>query len=167
MKKGYIIEGAVVKDRAKCTTETNEQSADKEPSIYELNNKNSGLFPVITLSGSLQYIDKIESLTSKLSTHFVVLAPCRVNTSHLNPSKDNIEQILTEIHFQKIDMSDALIVVNENDYIGNGTLLEIIHANSINIPIYFLYEPKSIVIRSIFDHLNIDYSRIPICHILP
>lgn len=165
--KGHIIEEAIQKENKCTTTETNAELVEKEPSIYDLNNKNSGTFPVITLSGSLQYIDKIEHLTSVLSAHFVVLPPCRATTKHLNPSKDNIERILTEIHFQKIDMSDALIVVNENDYIGSGTLLEIMHAKSIDIPIYFLYAPKSFVIKSILDHLDIDYSRTPICYILP
>lgn len=165
--KGHIIEEAIIKEN-KCTTTTNAKSVDKEPSIFELNTK-SGIYPVVTISGSLSHLDKIEELTKILSTYFVVLAPCHVDTRlfrQLNPD-DDTSRILTEIHFQKIDMCDALIVVNPQDYIGNGTLLEIMYANTIGIPIYFMYEPESFVIKSIFDRLDIDYKRTPISFLIP
>lgn len=141
------------------------KAIEKEPSIFELDTK-SGTYPVVTISGSMRHLDKIEELAKALSAHFVVLAPYTINPKLLNPD-DDITRISTEIHFQKIDMSDALIVVNPLDYIGNGTLLEIVYANTIGIPIYFMYEPESFVIKSLFDRLDIDYKRTPICSLIP
>jgi len=40
-----------------------------------------------------------------------------------------VKQMLDRLHFQKIDMSDEIVVVTENDYIGNSTRREIAYAS--------------------------------------
>lgn len=57
---------------------------------------------------------------------------------------DNIELTnkekvhLKKIHFQKIDMSDELFIINVDGYIGAGTRDEIEYAKLKNIPIKYL-----------------------------
>ncbi len=46
-------------------------------------------------------------------------------------------QNLKEEHFKRIELSDAILVVNKDDYIGNSTSLEIEFAKSLNKEIMY------------------------------
>ena len=48
------------------------------------------------------------------------------------------KELYSKIHFQKIDMSDEIFVININGYIGYSTGLEIKYANSTNKPVKYL-----------------------------
>lgn len=49
-----------------------------------------------------------------------------------------IKTMLDDMHRQKIDMSDAIFVINKNGYIGNSTQREIAYARFHNKPIYYM-----------------------------
>ena len=59
------------------------------------------------------------------------------------PTLDNIERTeeqlikLKEAHFKRIELSDAILVVNVNNYIGNSTNLEIEYAKKIEKEIIY------------------------------
>lgn len=64
------------------------------------------------------------------------------------PVSENIkrtkEQLikLKEVHFKRIESSDAILVVNINNYIGESTKLEIEYANSLKKEIMYYINLK-------------------------
>jgi len=49
------------------------------------------------------------------------------------------KQALDSLHFDKIAMSDAIVVVNPGGYIGSSTKREIEYARELGKAVYFLY----------------------------
>lgn len=48
--------------------------------------------------------------------------------------------VLTELHQLKIGLSDYVIIINVDGYIGDATYDEIDFANEVDIPVYYLEE---------------------------
>lgn len=97
---------------------------------------------VITICGSTKFKDKMFELARDLTLNGdVVLMPQIFE--HADNEELTIEQklVLDNIHYQKILMSDAILVVNIDQYIGESTWAEIDWANRLNKKIYFLEEP--------------------------
>ena len=94
---------------------------------------------VITICGSLRFIDEIKIHTERLSLE----GNCVL--SIIDKVKENYTEYDMELlgifHKQKIDMSDAIFVVNINGYIGSSTRNEIEYAKSLNKEILYL-EPN-------------------------
>ena len=55
---------------------------------------------------------------------------------------DNILSKLKQLHFKKIEASDAIYVVNYNGYIGEGTREEIEYAKTLGKQILYMEEEK-------------------------
>ena len=53
---------------------------------------------------------------------------------------DEIREKLKEAHFKRIEMSDAIFVININNYIGESTKLEIEHAKKLGKEIVYYTE---------------------------
>lgn len=105
-------------------------------------------FPVVTLCGSSKFKDAFIDITKELS-----LAGAVVISLGLFGHADNLfdEEITPEIkamldsaHRQKIDMSDAIYVINVDDYIGASTSIEIEYARDKNKKIFLLEPSKHI-----------------------
>lgn len=47
--------------------------------------------------------------------------------------------MLDDMHKAKIDMSDAVYVINRNGYVGDSTLSEIEYANSTGKEVIYMY----------------------------
>ena len=85
---------------------------------------------IIAICGSLKFIEemKVQAELLELTGNCVL--------SVIYPTKEMIDYKPTEIsafssaHFKKIDLSDAIFVVNKNGYIGESTYKEIIYAES-------------------------------------
>ena len=86
---------------------------------------------VITICGSLKFQDEIMKVAEKMALD----GNCILTSTY--PVLENIqitEEQLTELnesHFKRIELSDAILVVNINNYIGNSTTLEIEYAKKI------------------------------------
>lgn len=83
---------------------------------------------VITMCGSYKYMKEIVFHTERLELEGnCVLAPIDLtkDKSAYTPKDFNLLGLL---HKQKIDMSDAIFVVNVNGYIGDSTKSEIEYA---------------------------------------
>lgn len=92
---------------------------------------------VITLCGSLKFQKEMMIVAEKMALEGnCILTP-------VYPTLDNIERTeeqlikLKEAHFKRIELSDAILVVNVNNYIGNSTNLEIEYAKKIEKEIIY------------------------------
>lgn len=83
---------------------------------------------IITVCGSLKYQKEIMDVAEKLALKGnCVLTP--VYPVSNSERTENQLKLLKEEHFKKIELSDEIMVVNVNNYIGDSTKLEIDYAN--------------------------------------
>lgn len=94
---------------------------------------------VITVCGSLRFYKEMMDITEKMELQGnCMLVPIY---NPLNHSKDDFTEeevlILNNMHKEKIKLSDAILVVNVGNYIGNSTKNEIEFAKSLNKEIIY------------------------------
>lgn len=92
---------------------------------------------VVTLCGSLKYQREMMIIAEKMSLEgYCILTPVY---SVLENIKINQEQLikLKESHFKRIELSDVILVVNVNNYIGNSTNIEIDYAKKLGKEIIY------------------------------
>lgn len=95
---------------------------------------------IVTLCGSMRYFDKIQETAELLEFEngWIVFAPIpHTLDKELNPQE---KQLLGTIHKAKIDLSDAIFVVNADGYIGDAVRGEIAYAKETGKEIIFLEE---------------------------
>lgn len=104
---------------------------------------------IITLCGSTNFTEQmlIHQWDLTKAGH-VVLTWCVLPTSYFDDpagdhthigDKENVMEIIDHVHKQKIDMSDEIHVINVNDYIGESTKSEILHAIRAGKPVRYIY----------------------------
>lgn len=97
---------------------------------------------IITICGSSKFkkeiLDSARVLT--LDNH-IVLAPFVFHHTDEEELTAEAKIRLDNLHKQKINMSDAIFVVNVDGYIGESTYSEIDWAHRMNKEIYFLIDP--------------------------
>lgn len=96
---------------------------------------------IVTLCGSLKFIKEMYEIAERLSLekHYVVIG---VNPNVINrPLTDDEKQLLGELHKRKIDLADAIFVVNVDGYIGAAVKDEIHYAESLGKEILYLVSP--------------------------
>ena len=93
---------------------------------------------IITVCGSLKYKDEIMKATEE----YALKGNCMLSIVY--PTKENIDDytkeekiILKSMHKERIKISDAILVVNIDDYIGESTKNEIEFAQSLNKEIIY------------------------------
>ena len=97
---------------------------------------------IITICGSTRFKKEIEEAARNLTLQgHIVLAPCVFHHMEEEEMPAEIKIQLDNLHKQKINMSDAIFVVNVDGYIGESTYGEIDWANRMKKEIYFLVEP--------------------------
>ena len=94
---------------------------------------------VITICGSLRFLDEIKFHSARLELE----GNCVLSIVYLmKEDKDDYTpeelQLLNKLHNQRIEMSDAIFVVNVDGYIGSGTQKEIEYARKLNKEIIYL-----------------------------
>ena len=92
---------------------------------------------IVTLCGSLKFKKEMMTIAEKMALKgYCILTP-------VYPISDNIERNeeqlikLKEAHFKRIELSDAILVLNVNNYIGNSTNLEIEYAKKLGKEIVY------------------------------
>lgn len=92
---------------------------------------------VVTICGSMKFAKEMMKVSEKLELEdgYVVIQ-CIYNNSDRNYEKSEIE-ILDKLHKKKIEISDAIYVVNVGGYIGESTKNEIEFAKSLKKEIYY------------------------------
>lgn len=98
---------------------------------------------IITICGSTRFKEEMQIAAETLTMQgHIVLAPC---VFHHADNKDlTVEEKirLDNLHKEKINMSDAIFVVNIDGYIGESTFGEIDWAERMKKQIFFLVEPN-------------------------
>lgn len=91
---------------------------------------------VVTLCGSMRFARQMQEIAIELEINqgYCVLAPVGEKTVQTNGKE--IEK-LAQAHFKKIDMSDAVYIVNIGGYIGESVSREICYAKEHNKEIIF------------------------------
>ena len=106
---------------------------------------------VITLIGSTKFkysfenVEKILTLNNKIvfkPTYFLHTE----NVKASNQTKFELDRL----HKEKIAMSHAVFVVNENNYWGESTAANICYARLLGIPIYYVFDRKGKLNNNIF-----------------
>ena len=98
---------------------------------------------IVTLCGSTQFKDEFETTAKELA-----LEGHTVLSVNMFAHADNIELtteqkiMLDNEHKEKINVSDAIFVINKNGYIGESTYSEIDWAQRMKKQVYFLEDPK-------------------------
>lgn len=94
---------------------------------------------IITVCGSLKFYKEMMEITEKMELEGNCMLVPIYNPS--KPSKDDFTEkealILDQMHKERIKLSDAILVVNVNNYIGNSTKKEIEFAKSLNKEIIY------------------------------
>jgi hypothetical protein len=96
---------------------------------------------IITICGSLKFEETIRFHTEKLELE----GNCVLSIIYPNKSKDAYTsdeiQILKNGHYKRIELSDAVVVVNKNGYIGEDVRKEIEYAKEHRKEIRYLETP--------------------------
>ena len=99
---------------------------------------------VVVLSGSIRFWDKIQELHEKLELEngYVVIGI----TPHVMPRDFTPEEedLLDELHREKIKLADAIYVVDVDGYIGNSTRKEIEFAKQLGKEVIYLEPPSTL-----------------------
>ena len=61
-----------------------------------------------------------------------VLTPVYLISENLEKTEEQLKK-LKEAHFKRIELSDAILVINKDNYIGNSTNLEIEYAKKLEL----------------------------------
>jgi len=102
---------------------------------------------IITLCGSTRFKKEFEDIIMKLTLegHIVISVEVFGHSDNITLSKGQ-KEMLDKIHRDKIDLSDAILVINKDGYIGNSTKSEINYALSNNKQILF-YDDKNYKVK--------------------
>lgn len=91
---------------------------------------------IVTICGSMKFIDKMKEVATRLEIeNKYIVIQCVYTNDKLNEEE---QQILSELHYKKINISDAIYVVNVNGYIGSSTIKEIQYAKTLGKEIMYL-----------------------------
>ena len=92
---------------------------------------------IITLCGSLKFQKEMMEMAEKLDLEGnCILTPVYPVLENYKRTDRQLE-LLKEAHFKKIELSDSILVVNINNYIGNSTNLEIEYAKKLGKEIIY------------------------------
>lgn len=92
---------------------------------------------VITICGSLKFQNEMIEIAKKLTLKGnCVITPIYQVLEDNKFSSEELEKF-KKSHFKKIELSDSILVVNINNYIGTSTNLEIEYAKKSNKEIIY------------------------------
>ncbi len=86
---------------------------------------------IVTLCGSLKFQKELMIVAEKMALEgYCILTSVYSVLENIERTKEQLIK-LNEAHFKRIELSDAILVVNINNYIGNSTKLEIDYAQKL------------------------------------
>ena len=92
---------------------------------------------IITLCGSLKFQHEMMILAEKMSLEgYCIFTPVYPVLKNIGRTEEQLIK-LREAHFKRIELSDGILVVNINNYIGDSTNSEIEYAKKIGKEIIY------------------------------
>ena len=92
---------------------------------------------IITLCGSLKFKKDMMKIAEKMALEGnCIITPVYPVLENYKRTNEQLEK-LKKAHLKKIEISDAILVVNVNNYIGNSTNLEIEYAKKLGKEIIY------------------------------
>lgn len=92
---------------------------------------------IITLCGSLKFQKDMMIVAEKMALEGnCILTPVYPILENCERTDEQLEK-LKQAHFKKIELSDTILVINVNNYIGNSTHLEIEYAKKLEKEIIY------------------------------
>lgn len=92
---------------------------------------------IVTLCGSLKFQKEMMKVAEKIALDgYCVLTPVYPVLENIGRTEEQLIK-LKEAHFKRIELSDAILVVNINNYIGKSTNLEIDYAKKLGKEIIY------------------------------
>lgn len=92
---------------------------------------------VITICGSLKFQKEMMYVAEKMALKGnCILTPVYSVLENCERTDEQLEK-LKEAHFKRIELSDTILVVNVNNYIGKSTNLEIEYAKKLGKEIMY------------------------------
>ncbi len=93
---------------------------------------------VITLCGSLKFKKEMMETAEKMVLEGnCILTPVYPILEDFERTEEQLKK-LKEAHFKRIELSDAILVINKDNYIGKSTKLEIEYAEKLGKEIIYL-----------------------------
>ena len=93
---------------------------------------------IITVCGSYKFKKEMTEITEKMTLKGnCMITPNELTKTDKNAYTEDEILMMDKIHKEKIKLSDAILVVNVNGYIGNSTNSEIEYAKSLNKEILY------------------------------
>lgn len=91
---------------------------------------------IVTICGSMKFKDKMMEVAKDLeiNNEYIVIQ-CVYSNDKFNEEEQGI---LADLHYKKIDISDAIYVVNVDGYIGPSTNKEIEYAKKLGKEVMYL-----------------------------
>lgn len=88
---------------------------------------------IITVCGSNKFRKEMTEITEKMTFNGnCMLTPIELMKLNKEAYTKDEMMMLDKMHKERIKLSDAILVVNVNDYIGSSTKSEIEYAKSLN-----------------------------------
>ena len=96
---------------------------------------------IVTICGSMKFKDKMMEVAKNLEIEnkYVVIQCIYCNDEFSEKDK----KVLADLHYNKIEISDAIYVVNVNGYIGKSTSKEIEYAKKRSKEVMYLERVKN------------------------
>lgn len=102
---------------------------------------------IITVCGSLKFKNEIMKITEKMELQGnCMISPIYPTNKDKDSYSDKEILIIDKMHKEKIKISDAILVVDINGYIGNSTKSEIEYAKSLNKEIIYYTDIKNNIV---------------------
>ena len=92
---------------------------------------------IITLCGSLKFQKEMMIMAEKMALEGnCILTPVYPIIENCERTDEQLEK-LKKAHFKRIELSDEILVINKNNYMGNSTKLEIEYAKKLGKEIMY------------------------------
>ena len=91
---------------------------------------------VITLCGSMRFFDEMQEIARELETKYGYCAITPIGGTNTSLDQEAVEN-LAKAHYKKIDISDAVYIVNIGGYIGESGSKELHYAQKHKKEIFF------------------------------
>ena len=92
---------------------------------------------IITLCGSLKFQKEMMIIAEKMALEGnCILTPVYPIIENCERTDEQLKKLKKE-HFKRIELSDAILVINKNTYIGDSTKLEIEYAKKLGKEIMY------------------------------